>query len=157
MKEKRATDPAFAARDARLRNISGHLGTQIRGPERLASDPSAMSSWLAYGYRRIPSLERAGARMIDHGIAADRLSAHFARRIDAELAQRRRLPHVERQELERSRLGTESLDQGARLKTIATSELRRLRARMRGQAYLMISAAQALFARVHARLEKLAP
>ena len=95
--------------------------------------------------------------MIDHGIAADRLSAHFARRIDAELAQRRRLPHVERLELERPGLKAADALADAGLKKTATSELRRLRTRLRGQAYLMISATQALFDRVHDRLEKLAP
>jgi hypothetical protein len=73
LKEKRAADPAFAAREARLRKMKGHAGGAMRQPERLASNQDKMSNWLMHGYRRVPTLARASARMIRAGLRSDRL------------------------------------------------------------------------------------
>jgi hypothetical protein len=146
LKEKRAVDPAFAAREARLRDVWGMVAAVMRQPEALASDPAAMSSWLARGYRHVPTLQRSSARLIAYGLYADRRDAWRTKAIDAELARRRRLSAAERQELERS----------PGRKKIATSDLRSFRDSFRGQAQAMVEAARALSERARVELAKLA-
>ena len=139
LKEKRAADPAFAAREKRLRGVWGLVAAVMRQPEGLASDPAAMSSWLSNGYRHVPTLARASARLIAFGLDADRRGAGVAREVDAELARRGRLP---------ANLRAED-------KELTTRDLRRLRDSLSGQAQAMVEAVRALSDRVDAELAKL--
>jgi hypothetical protein len=143
LKEKRAADPAFAARETRLRGVWGLVAAVMRQPEALASDPAAMSSWLVNGYRQVPTLARSSARLIAFGLDADRRDAGVARRVDAELARRGRR--------EAADAGT---DRPA-LEALPTSELRSLRDSLRGRAQAMVEAAQALAERARVELAKL--
>lgn len=150
LREKRAADPAFAAREARLRDVWGMVAAVMRQPEGLASDPAALSSWLTTGYRHVPTLARSSARLIGYGLLADARDAGIASRIDVELARRSRLSAAERREL-----GREDRDASDGFESLATGELRRLRASLRGQARAMVEAAAALARRAVAELEKL--
>ncbi|HXS99304.1 MAG TPA: hypothetical protein VN915_01370 [Elusimicrobiota bacterium] len=150
LREKRAADPAFAAREARLRGVWGMVAAVMRQPEILASDPAAMRSWLTTGYRHVPTLARSGARLIGYGIAADRRDAALASRADAELARRARLPVAERLDL-----GREDRDASGGFESLDTRELRRLRAALRGQARAMVAAAAAMTERARVEIARL--
>lgn len=150
LREKRAVDPAFAARETRLRDVWGIVAAVMRQPEALASDPAAMSSWLADGYRHVPTLARSSARLISYGLLADHRDEGIARRVDVELARRSRLPVAQRLDL-----GREDRDASAGFESLATGELRRLRVALRGHAHAMVEAVQALAERTEAELEKL--
>ena len=150
LREKRAADPLFAARESRLRDVRGMVAAVMRQPEALASDPAAMSSWLADGYRHVPTLARSGARLIGFGLLAEQRDAALANRIDAELARRGRLPIAQRLDL-----GRANRDASAGIEDVDTGELRRLRDQLRGQAHAMIAAVAAMTARAHDALEKL--
>ncbi len=151
LKEKRAADPAFAAREARLRGVWGLVAAVMRQPEALSSDPAAMSSWLANGYRQVPTLARSSARLIAFGLDADRRDAGVAGLVDAELARRGRRPAAARRELERAGRDADAGRDRAGLEALATSELRFLRASLRGQAQAMVEAARALAERARLR------
>jgi hypothetical protein len=150
LREKRAADRAFAARETRLRGVWGLVAAVMRQPEALASDPAAMSSWLADGYRHVPTLARSSARLIGYGLLADHVNEGIARRVDVELARRSRLPAAQRLEL-----GREDRDASDGFESLATGELRRLRAALRGQARAMVEAAAAMTERARVELEKL--
>ena len=150
LREKRAADPAFAARETRLRDVWGMVAAVMRQPEGLASDPAAMSSWLANGYRHVPTLARSSARLIGYGLLAEVRDAGLANRIDVELARRSRLTVAQRMEL-----GREDRDGADGFESLATGELRRLRVSLRGRARAMIAAAAALAERAGVELEKL--
>lgn len=138
LREKRAADPDFAAREERLRGVWGMVAAVMRQPEGLASDPSAMSSWLTTGYRHVPTLARSGARLIGYGLQAQARDAARADRIDAELGRRSRLPVDRRLELGQD-----------------THKLRRLRDSLRGRAREMVAAVADMTERYRAALENL--
>lgn len=157
LKEKRAADPDFAARETRLRTIPGLISDVMRSPGLITSNPHLMKYWLAQHYRLVPSLPRSSARLIQTGITAAHESASSASRIDALLARRRRRPPAERRELQALGL---TVEEAARQRLpadwIATRELRRLRDALRGQALAMVAAAAALSERARVELERLA-
>lgn len=150
LREKRAADPVFAAREKRLRGVWGMTAAVMRQPEGLASDPAAMSSWLTMGYRHVPTLARSGARLIGYGLLADRRDAALAKRVDAELARRGRLPIARRLDL-----GREDRDASDGFESLDTHELRRLRGELRGQARRMVEAVAAMTERFGVELAKL--
>jgi len=149
LREKRAADPAFAAREARLRDVWGMVAAVMRQPEGLASDPAAMKSWLTTGYRHVPTLARSGARLIGYGLAAERRDAGLANRVDAELARRSRLPIEQRLDLGRADREPSSLE------GLATGELRSLRDSLRGRAREMVAAVADMTERYRVALENL--
>ena len=150
LREKRAADPAFAAREERLRGVWGMVAAVMRQPEGLANDPDAMKSWLTAGYRHVPTLARSGARIIGYGLAADRRDAALADRVDAELGRRSRLPVDERLDL-----GREDRDFRDGLESLDTHELRRLSASLRGRAHEMMAAVADMTERYRVALENL--
>ena len=150
LREKRAADPGFAAREARLRDVWGMVAAVMRQPEGLAGDPAAMKSWLTTGYRHVPTLARSGARLIGYGLATQRRDAALADRVDAELGRRSRLPIDERLDL-----GRPDRDASGGLESLDTHELRRLSASLRGRAQEMVAAVAAMTARYRVALENL--
>lgn len=156
LRQKRAADPAFAAREARLRALGGWIGSSLAQPEVLAGDPAKMNMWLSHCYTQVPTLARAGARMIAAGVALDQRYGRAVSLIDSELARRRRLRSIERIDLERrgEHLPADS-DFRFTPGRMATSELRRLSSLLRGQTREMIDAARALNRRAFAELKNL--
>jgi hypothetical protein len=95
-----------------------------------------MARWLEIGYSRVPTLSRAAALIVDHGIAEDRKNADQLRLIEQELARRRLVTRDERAYL-------------------GIGSLRRMRAKMQGGAHAMVLAADALVQRTHDSLRAL--
>jgi hypothetical protein len=72
LRQKRASDPDFAAREARLLARKGTIRHILTSAEAIAGDAGRMKEWLAARYAATLTLSGSGARMIGRGIAADR-------------------------------------------------------------------------------------
>jgi len=152
LKQKRAADPSFAAREARLRRIP--LIDRYFAEEENAKDLAEMPRFRQY-YTAVPTLSRSARQIIALGIENDEKNARSAKLIDVELARRSRLARLERLALEKNGIAFEALRGGANLKKTSTSGLRRLRDELRGQAQIMLKAANDLIERTRTELEKL--
>jgi hypothetical protein len=138
IKQKRAANPSFAAREARLAQIIKKNATA----ENNTQDPATMKDWLQKSYSHIPTLYRAAARIISIGIGNEEESAEKKSRlksIDDELARRSHLTETERLALEQSAKTSGAISS---FEQIATSILSQYRATLFADIQPMLEAPQ---------------
>lgn len=152
LRQKRETDPDFAAREARILAGGGLAAYTLRQPEANAGSRAEMNRWLEGGYARLQTVERAVLRLMDAGSREQARMAPKVAAIELELARRRKLSSAERILLER-----QGADGGAApVSRVKTSVLRRARAYWTETALRMMSEAWRIAEETRSEIDRLA-